>query len=82
MQQNQLTWRQRVGLVEDGEPGRGRTDNLRIRSPLLYPIGLRARGGDFSMELGKLWRLAKLLKMVTNYEVCGLLLRKQTALSN
>jgi hypothetical protein len=67
-----------LGKGKNGEPGRGRTDNLRIRSPLLYPIGLRAREGDFSTELGKLWRLAKLHKMVANYEVCGLQLRRQT----
>ena len=53
-----------------GEPGRGRTDNLRIRSPLLYPIGLRAREGNFSMGAGKLGRLGK-------YEVNGLPVRRR-----
>ena len=53
-----------------GEPGRGRTDNLRIRSPLLYPIGLRARGAILAWALGKLGRLGK-------YEVNGLPVRRR-----
>src|ERR1700722_17589102 len=59
--------------MRDGEPGRGRTDNLRIRSPLLYPIGLRARGAILAWALEN-WGGSE------KYEVNGLPVRRRAPL--
>ncbi len=50
-------------MVDKSAPAENRTQNLRIRSPLLYPIELRARGCNyrhfsslFQLERGLIYR--------------------------